>query len=84
MLLGNPTTLVNRFSKVLLLLVVALFIVVSGLNRALDDLAKSPTQSSFTIYNLRGCTLLTYNGDLAQLKNFVKPATPAPNLPRRG
>jgi hypothetical protein len=64
---------VKRFLKVLTLLVLALFALVSGVDRALDKMAQSPTQSSFTWYNEHGDVVATYSGDLALVKASTKP-----------
>jgi hypothetical protein len=64
---------VKRFLKTFVLLVASLFLVASGLDVALDRLAHSPTQSSFTVYSEQGGVLLAYNGDLAACKVYSKP-----------
>jgi hypothetical protein len=64
---------VKRFLKTFALLIVSLFLVVSGVDAALDHLSHSATQSSFTVYNEQGGVVLAYNGDLNACKAYVKP-----------
>jgi hypothetical protein len=66
---------VKRFLKTLALLVVSLFLVVSGVDAALDHLSHSVTQNSFTVYDEEGTAVLAYDGDLNACKVFVKPGT---------
>jgi len=68
---------VKRFLKTLVFLVVSLFLVASGVNRALDHLSHSVTQNSFTVYNEQGSVLMAYNGDLSMCKVCVKPGSVA-------
>jgi hypothetical protein len=63
----------NRFIKTLALLVVCLFVLVSGVDAALDHISRSVAQSSFTVYNEQGQTVLAYNGDLNACKLLAKP-----------
>ncbi|MCE0483779.1 MAG: hypothetical protein LV479_06030 [Methylacidiphilales bacterium] len=63
----------NRFSKFLGLLVLALFLIASGVDATLDHLAHSATQSSCTWYDGRGEIIAAYNGDLALYKADAKP-----------
>jgi hypothetical protein len=64
---------VKRNLKTLALLVVSLFIVVSGVNAALDKQADSVTQNSFTVYNEQGNVIFAYQGDLNACRAFTKP-----------
>jgi hypothetical protein len=64
---------VKRFLKTLSILSVSLFIVVSGVNTALDHLSHSVTQNSFTVYDEQGTAILAYDGDLSACKAFTKP-----------
>jgi hypothetical protein len=64
---------VKRILKTFALLILSLFLVVSGVNKALDHLSRSPTQSSFTVYGMQGNVVLAYNGDLNACKAFTKP-----------
>jgi hypothetical protein len=64
---------VKRFLKISALLVASLFLIASGFDAALDRLAHSASQSSFTIYSENGGVILAYNGDLAACKAFGKP-----------
>lgn len=61
----------KQFLKTLVLLVVGLFLVVSGLNAGLNRLAHSVTQNSFTVYNEQGSVVLAYEGDLSGCKAYV-------------
>ena len=63
----------KRFLKTFALLIVSLFLVVSGVNRALDHLSHSETQNSFTVYNEQGSVVLAYDGDLSVCKAYAKP-----------
>ena len=63
----------KRFLKTFVLLTISLFVVVSGVDAALDHLARAPVQNSFTVYNDRGSVLLAYDGDLSVCKAFAKP-----------
>jgi hypothetical protein len=56
---------VKRFLKVLVLLVVSLFMLMSGVDATLDHLTRSLSQSSYTLYDERGEILVSYTGDLA-------------------
>jgi hypothetical protein len=63
----------KRFLKTFVLLIVSLFLVVSGVDRALDHLSHSVTQNSFTVYNEQGSVVLAYDGDLSVCKAYGKP-----------
>jgi hypothetical protein len=77
---------VKRFLKTLVFLVVALLLVVSGVDTALDRLAASPAQASYTLYGQNGRALLSYDGDLTFCPIFIHPArvTPRPFQSRFG
>jgi hypothetical protein len=64
---------VNRLLKTTSLLIVSLFLVVSGVDTALDRLSHSPDQNSFVAYGAQGSIMLAYEGDLAGCKAFAKP-----------
>lgn len=51
----------------------SLFLVASGVDVALDRLAHSATQNSFTAYSEQGRIVLAYNGDLSVCKAYAKP-----------
>jgi len=68
---------VNRFLKTFALLIVSLFLVVSGVDSALNRLSHSVTQSSFTVYNEQGNIVLAYDGDLNAIKAYAKPGAAA-------
>ena len=69
---ATQATPVKRFIKVFTLLIVSLFLIVSGIDAALDHLTHSPTQSSFTVYSEQGGVVLAYDGDLALCKPYTK------------
>jgi hypothetical protein len=62
----------KRFLKTLGLLVLSLFLLVSGVDAGLDHLSRSATQSSFTLYNEKGDAIASYTGDLHVSKPVVK------------
>lgn len=64
----------NRTLKTLPLILMGLYLVVTAFDSALDCAAKSPTQSSFAIYDEQGRVALSYNGDLNECKALAKPA----------
>jgi hypothetical protein len=64
---------VKRFIKTFALLIVSLFLVVSGVDKALDRLSHTGTENSFTVYNEQGRVVLAYNGDLNGCKAYAKP-----------
>ncbi len=64
----------KRLLKTTGLLVIALFLLASGYNAALDRVGRSATQSSFTVYSETGAVILAYQGDLAACKAINKPA----------
>jgi hypothetical protein len=64
---------VKRFITTFGLVVGSLFVVVSGVNTALDHLAHSGSENSFTVYNEKGSVLLAYEGNLNFCKAFTKP-----------
>jgi len=65
----------KRFLKTLALLVVSLFLLVSGVDAALDHLSHSPSQSSFVVYSEQGNVLFAYEGNLNECKVCVKPGS---------
>lgn len=70
----------KRSLQIFTFLLVALLLLVSGVNTALDHLTSSPAQNSFTWYNEKGEIIMAYNGDLNQCRAYVKPGRTA--LPR--
>ena len=74
----------KRFLKVLALLVIALFALVSGVDVTLDHLSRAVTQSAFTCYDQNGRVVASYNGNLALCPITLKPQplAPANALPR--
>lgn len=74
----------KRFLKTFLLLIFSLFLLVSGVDKALDQLTQAPTQNSFVVYNEKGVAVLAYNGDLSSGKAYLKPeAALAPSFIHR-
>ena len=64
----------KQFLRIFTLLIVSLFLAVSGIDAALDHLSRSVTQSSLTGYNEQGNAILAYNGDLnAGKAAYAKP-----------
>ena len=63
----------KRFLKTFLFLIVSLFLVVSGVDRALDHLSRADTQNSFTAYSEQGTVVLAYQGDINGLRVCMKP-----------
>ena len=69
----------KRFLKVLTLLVVALFALVSGVDVTLGHMSHAVTQSAFTCYNQKGQMVAAYDGNLALCQAYPKPL-PAASL----
>ena len=63
----------KRSLKIFTLLIMSLFVVVSGVNSALDCLSRSVSQSNCTVYNEKGEAVATYTGDLRVSRPYVKP-----------
>ncbi|HEY0256515.1 MAG TPA: hypothetical protein VGC39_03650 [Candidatus Methylacidiphilales bacterium] len=73
----------KRFLKTLTLLIVSLFLLVSGVDATLDHMTRSTAQSSYTWYNEKGDATFACTGDFALgLKPGVKPAVPVAPMPR--
>ena len=68
----------KRFLKVLTLLVIALFLLVSGVDVTLDHLSRTVTQSAFTCYDQKGRVVASYSGDLTLCPISFKPQPVAP------
>ena len=74
----------KRFLKTFVLLIISLFVLVSGVDAALDHLSHVPTQSTFIVYNEKGVAVLAYSGDVTNGKSCIKPsAVIAPGLTHR-
>ncbi len=69
----------NRFFKTFSLLLVALLLLVTGVNATLDRLAHTSQENCYTLYAESGHALYAYNGDLDQCEPYVRPE---PVLPR--
>lgn len=67
----------KRLFKTAVLLVVSLFLVASGVDAALDQLAHCPTQSSLTQYSEQGDIVFAFDGDLCDCKALSKPCPSA-------
>jgi hypothetical protein len=73
----------KRFLKIFTLLIVSLFLLVSGVDATLDHMTRSTVQSSYTWYSEKGDTVLAYTGDFPlSLKSCVKPPIPVERMPR--
>jgi len=75
---------VKRFLKTFLLLIVALLLLVSGVDATLDHLSRAPSQNAFVSYNEKGEAVLAYSGDAALAQPFVPPAHATAALLHRG
>ncbi len=69
----------NRFSKVFSLLILSLFLLVSGLDAALDHLSRSQSQNAYTLYSDEGTIVLAYNGNLDLCPSYGKLGPIAPH-----
>ncbi len=69
----------KRFLKTLSLLIVALLLLVSGVDATLDHLARSVAQNTFTCYDEKGQAVLAYSGEVALSQRFrpMRVAVPA-------
>ena len=54
----------KHFFKVLVLLIVALFVLVSGVNVALDQMPPAYATGSYSYYDAHGQLVYAYTGDL--------------------
>ena len=59
----------QRFLKIFVLLMIALFLLVSGVNVALDRISRAPVQNFYSFYNEKGELTVAYNGDLSPYWN---------------
>jgi len=66
----------KRFLKVFTLLIVSLFLLVSGVNATLGHLSRSTMESSYTIFDDKGDVVASYTGDLRNCKLTLKPGRP--------
>ena len=62
----------KHFFKVLVLLIVALFVLVSGVNVALDQMPPTATKGAYSYYNARGELVYAYTGDLNSCPVYSK------------
>ena len=69
----------KRFLKVLALLIVGLFALVSGVDATLDHMTLAGTQNSFVWYTDKGQMALDYHGDLTLCQAYTKPVPVAPS-----
>lgn len=65
----------KRFIKIFVLLIVCLFVVVSGVDATLDHMSHSATQNSFVWYTDKGESVFVYHGDLALCQSYTKPTS---------
>ncbi len=63
----------KRFLKVFALLVVSLFLLVSGVDATLDQISRSPDQSNYALYDSKGALIVAYSGDIRFLKPLIRP-----------
>ena len=64
----------KKFFKTFALLLLGMFLLVSGMDAGLGRLSASAQQGSFTVYNERGETVFAYNGDLNACRALAKPS----------
>jgi hypothetical protein len=69
----------KRFLKVFVLLIAGLFALITGVDHALDRIASAPAQNSFCWYNEQGVAVVSYTGDLALCREYVKPLAVVPH-----
>ncbi len=63
----------KRSLKIFTLLIMSLFVVVSGVDSALDHMSRSVSQSNCTLYNEKGEIVAVYTGDLRVSRPGIKP-----------
>jgi hypothetical protein len=75
----------KRFLKTFSLLIVALLLLVSGVDATLDHLSRAPSGNSLVWYNQKGQAILAYSGEAALSQRFLPAAhAAAPVLLHRG
>lgn len=65
----------KKFLKTFGLLMLGMFVLVSGIDSALDRVSSLPQHSCYTIYNEKGDVVIDYVGDLSLCKVYAKPVT---------
>jgi len=68
----------KRPLKIFTLLLTGLFLLVMGVDTALDHQTRTTGQNSFVWYNEKGEVILAYDGDLNLCKAYLKPVTAPP------
>jgi len=68
----------KRFLKTFALVIVSLFMLVSGVNVTLDQMNRSATKSSYTFYSEKDTVLIAYTGDLKSCPVYVRPGMGTP------
>ena len=68
----------KRFLKIFSLLIVSLFLLVSGVDKAMDQLSRSVDQGSYTFYDANGVVVVDYSGDLRLCKTYARPVSVTP------
>ncbi len=63
----------KRFLIAFVLLLVVLSALATGVNAALERVTKSPSQSSFVVYDDQGRALFAYQGNLKDCNVCVRP-----------
>jgi hypothetical protein len=67
----------KRHLKVFVLLMISLFVLMSGVDATLDHLAHAPSQNAFASYNQKGQVVVAYSGDLNGCKAYTRLGNPA-------
>lgn len=62
----------KRFLKTLVLLVISLFVLVSGVDAALDHLSRSGNQNFLAVMSDKGNVVMAYTGDINSCKAVGK------------
>jgi hypothetical protein len=70
----------NRFLKTFALLIVSLFLLVTGVDATLDRLERARLQNTYTLYSDEGAMVIAYNGDMDYCPSSFKPG---PIIPHR-
>jgi len=63
----------KRFFKTFALLIISLFLLVSGVDATLDHMAHSTSENTYTFYSNGGAPVLAYSGNLAFCPSYMKP-----------
>ena len=63
----------NRFLKTSVVLLIAIFALVTGVDATLDHMTRSASQNSFNWYDERGESVVSFEGNLAECHSYLKP-----------